>query len=324
MNIQLCSKFIFPFLWLLFFTKCADLLYQKEQEPDYFIELWGESYSIQNTIKLKLSNNNLDGHIPLEIGLLSNLVCLDLSNNQLSGKVPSEIIQLKKINYLNLSNNNFSGGVTDSLCNFFAEIDTFYFDEVVSLWGFCYMVNDSPEYIDLSHRGLEGSIPPEIGKLTNLCSLSLHNNQISGEIPPEIGNLINLNYLSLYNNQISGRIPPEIGNLINLNKLYLFNNQLSGEIPSSIGDLYQLNKLRLDNNYLEGIIPESLCQLTPYTDTLAIPDFGTGECCYYYDIRNITLNDNKLCRPYPSCFNFYVTIIASGTEHFLGSQNCER
>ena len=120
MNIQLCSKFIFPFLWLLFFTKCADLLYQKE--PDYFIELWGESYSIQNTTKLKLSNNDLDCPIPPEIGLLSNLVCLDLSNNQLSGKVPSEIIQLKKINYLNLSNNNFSGGVTDSLCIFFSEL----------------------------------------------------------------------------------------------------------------------------------------------------------------------------------------------------------
>jgi Leucine-rich repeat (LRR) protein len=39
---------------------------------------------------------------------------------------------------------------------------------------------------------LSGSIPPELGKLTNVVNLYLTNNQLSGSIPPELGNLTNL------------------------------------------------------------------------------------------------------------------------------------
>jgi len=34
--------------------------------------------------------------------------------------------------------------------------------------------------------------------LTNLTELRLHNNQLTGSIPPEIGNLTNLTYLNLW------------------------------------------------------------------------------------------------------------------------------
>ena len=46
--------------------------------------------------------------------------------------------------------------------------------------------------INLSYLQLTGEIPKEIGKLTNLQFLYLHNNQLTGEIPKEIGKLINL------------------------------------------------------------------------------------------------------------------------------------
>jgi hypothetical protein len=67
--------------------------------------------------------------------------------------------------------------------------------------------------------------------------LSLGSNQLTGSIPPEIGNLTNLTELYLFNNQLTGSIPSEIGNLTNLTKLMLSDNQLSGEIPQSICDL---------------------------------------------------------------------------------------
>ena len=43
--------------------------------------------------------------------------------------------------------------------------------------------------------------------------LNLYDNNLSGTIPPEIGNLTQLITLYLYENNLSGTIPPEIGNL---------------------------------------------------------------------------------------------------------------
>jgi Leucine-rich repeat (LRR) protein len=67
--------------------------------------------------------------------------------------------------------------------------------------------------------------------------LNLSSNQLTGSIPPEIGNLTNLEWLVLGSNELTGSIPSEIGNLTNLIILYLNNNQLTGEIPESICDL---------------------------------------------------------------------------------------
>ncbi len=44
---------------------------------------------------------------------------------------------------------------------------------------------------------MNGEIPPELGNLTNLTELNLHENLLSGEIPPHLGNLTNLQYLHL-------------------------------------------------------------------------------------------------------------------------------
>ena len=109
---------------------------------------------------------------------------------------------------------------------------------------------------------LSGSIPPEIGNLTNLGLLDLYSNQLSGSIPPEIGNLSNLTNIGLAFNQLSGNIPPEIGNLSNLYYLYFYSNQLSGNIPSEIGSLTNLRILWLDSNQLSGSIPSELGNLT--------------------------------------------------------------
>ena len=130
----------------------------------------------------------------------------------------------------------------------------------VELWGEWYDIESTTE-IDLWGQGLTGSIPPEIGCLTNLTDLRLYDNQLSGSIPPEIGSLTNLTFLKLSNNQFTGEIPPEIGNLTNLTNLYLANNQLSGEIPSEIGYLTSLTILSLHANQLTGEIPSEVCDM---------------------------------------------------------------
>jgi len=86
----------------------------------------------------------------------------------------------------------------------------------VELWGECYDIEETT-FLNLYNQGLTGSIPPEIGSLTNLTGLELSENRLTGEIPPELGNLTNLTYLWLSGNQLTGEIPQEVCGLIENN-----------------------------------------------------------------------------------------------------------
>tara|TARA_X000001036_G_scaffold308126_1_gene286770 strand:+ start:222 stop:932 length:711 start_codon:yes stop_codon:yes gene_type:complete len=185
----------------------------------------------------------------------------------------------------------------------------------VNLWGVDYSIENTAV---LNLRGLTGSIPSDIGNLTNLWNLNLGWNQLTGSIPPEIGNLTNLNYLNLNDNQLTGEIPSEIGNLTNLYHLDLSNNQLTGAIPSEIGNLTNLEWLDLSNNQLAGSIPsenmtnlrylylnsnqltgeipESICDLNVNWSSNDANGNPTGFRIY----------NNQLCPPYPYCIEDYV------------------
>ena len=114
----------------------------------------------------------------------------------------------------------------------------------------------------LEDKGLTGSIPPELGNLANLESLSLPFNQLTGSIPPELGDLADLKGLRLDDNQLTGSIPSSLGDLTNLEDLWLDANQLTGPIPSSLGNLTNLEAMYLTSNQLTGEIPSSLGNLT--------------------------------------------------------------
>ncbi len=114
----------------------------------------------------------------------------------------------------------------------------------------------------LDSNQLSGSIPPELGNLSQLSWLCLGSNQLSGSIPPELGNLSQLSYLFLGNNGLSGSIPSELGNLSQLSELDLGSNQLSGGIPLELGNLSQLSELYLQGNQLSGGIPSELGNLS--------------------------------------------------------------
>ena len=117
-----------------------------------------------------------------------------------------------------------------------------------------------PMYLD--NKRLTGSIPKELGNLSNLQRLYLDENQLTGTIPKELGNLSQLQGLYLGDNQLTGSIPKELGNLSNLQRLYLYNNQLTDSIPKELGNLSNLQWLYLDNNQLTGTIPKELDNLS--------------------------------------------------------------
>ena len=114
------------------------------------------------------------------------------------------------------------------------------------------------ESLVLEYNALRGGIPPELGNLSNLKDLWLKYNQLAGGIPPELGNLTSLERFTVINNHLTGSIPDTLGDLSNLQELWLGNNQLSGEIPTTFGKLSRLRELWLKNNLLTGSVPEEL------------------------------------------------------------------
>ncbi|XP_057424252.1 receptor-like protein EIX1 isoform X2 [Lotus japonicus] len=86
--------------------------------------------------KIDISNNNLKGEIPTEIGDLFELVSLNLSRNNLTGKIPSNIGKLASLDSLDLSRNQLLGSIPSSLSQI---------DRLAAL--------------DVSHNHLSGQIP---------------------------------------------------------------------------------------------------------------------------------------------------------------------
>ncbi|GER35967.1 leucine-rich repeat receptor-like protein kinase family protein [Striga asiatica] len=147
-------------------------------------------------------------------------------------------------------------------------------DEVAALANFKARITDDPSdasanwdpllvstCTNLGQQGLQGTLAPELGKLTNLETLLLNDNEFSGEIPKELGNLKSLTALLLQNNSLSGSIPYTLGNLKSLRNLRLQGNQLSGPIPAEFDNLKQILALDLSMNQLTGSVPKELASL---------------------------------------------------------------
>jgi len=155
--------------------------------------------------------------------------------------------------------------------------------------------------LTLKFKHLSGSIPPQIGDLTELRNLYINSSaanystdrrnsemlqssiiqpyetqidsfniyggyqNVSGSIPKEIGNLKKLKYLTLEALKLNGNIPKEIGNLKHLLTLNLTGNQLTGNIPVELMHLKKLKSLWLSLNRLTGNLPLEIKDLRNLT-----------------------------------------------------------
>ena len=54
---------------------------------------------------------------------------------------------------------------------------------------------------------MTGRIPPELGGLSKLRILNLHQNGLTGEVPSMLADLAALETLSLYENDLTGCVP---------------------------------------------------------------------------------------------------------------------
>lgn len=159
-------------------------------------------------------------------------------------------------------------------------------------------------YLDLSQNNLSGSIPAALFNLSTLQTLSLYNNQLSGTIPSSLGGASALTWLALNNNNLAGSIPEGLGNLTGLTTLLLQKNQLDGPIPSGLANLTQLNYLDLSQNMLAGTIPSGIGQLTQLTTLLLYNNQLSGPIPADIGGLNaltwLNLSENALSGPIPS------------------------
>jgi Leucine-rich repeat (LRR) protein len=82
---------------------------------------------------------------------------------------------------------------------------------------------------------------------------------MTGTIPTEIGLLTDLASVSITNSTLEGTIPTEFGELSGLRRLWLYSNELTGEIPAQLNQLAKLEVLEVHKNKLDGAMPQGIC-----------------------------------------------------------------
>uniref|UniRef100_A0A0E0LFR1 non-specific serine/threonine protein kinase n=2 Tax=Oryza punctata TaxID=4537 RepID=A0A0E0LFR1_ORYPU len=238
---------------------------------------------------LQLWDNNLTGNIPAGLGKNGRLKTLDLATNHLTGPIPPDLCAGRRLEMLVLMENGLFGPIPDSLgdcktltrvrlaknyltgpvpaglfnlpqANMVELTDNLLTGELPDVIG-----GDKIGMLLLGNNGIGGRIPPAIGNLPALQTLSLESNNFSGALPPEIGNLKNLSRLNVSGNALTGSIPDELIRCPSLAAIDLSRNGLSGEIPESITSLKILCTLNVSRNRLTGELPPEMSNMTSLT-----------------------------------------------------------
>ncbi|CDP11288.1 unnamed protein product [Coffea canephora] len=241
---------------------------------------------------LDISNMNLSGTLPPQLGNLSFLVSIDMSANNFHGELPHEFVGLRRLKLLNLSFNNLEG-------EFPPWIEIFNLSKLIVM--------------SLSLNQLSGNLPSTFGyRFPNLEELYLDLNYFSGALPSSISNSSKLRRVDFSYNKFTGPIPTSLGDLSLMELLNLSNNSLTSDSSSqelsfitSLTKCQYLSILDLNDNPLNGIIPNSISNLSTSLERLyaagckikgTIPD-GIGN---FRNLILLDLSNNELSGSLPA------------------------
>ena len=80
------------------------------------VDTWyGVTITGNRVTNLSITNNNMVGSLPSELGDLTAIIGLFLSDNEISGTIPASLSNLKEMWTLRLSHNNLTGTIPTSL-----------------------------------------------------------------------------------------------------------------------------------------------------------------------------------------------------------------
>jgi len=131
------------------------------------------------------------------------------------------------------------------------------------------------EFLELTNGGFYGTLPTELGLMTNLKFVFVSKNAIRGTIPSELGNL---NNLGMYSDErrLAGSFQSIKQLWLNLlvvlsEKVNFQHTLLSGDMPTQVCDLR-------DNGRLESLIANCRYSIDPYIAALASDESATVAC----------------------------------------------
>ncbi|KAL0908711.1 hypothetical protein M5K25_023217 [Dendrobium thyrsiflorum] len=124
--------------------------------------------------------------------------------------------------------------------------------------------------IQIGNQSLAGTLPPELGNLTELTRLELQNNRISGALPTLTG-LSKLQVLLLHNNLFSSIPSNFFSGLSSLTSVYLdYNPFKPWQIPASLCDAGGLVNFSANSANVSGSVPDFLATSFPSVNHLAL------------------------------------------------------
>jgi len=145
---------------------------------------------------LWMVKNNLRGSLPAELFLLSSLQSISMEKNPgLTAQIPSQLGLLSDLAVLFLDNNNHTGSGTYLSCGQKRKI----MPKFTCNWS------GEQLFYSSSLCWFLKKVPSELGALSYLEKVFLHNNKLTGSLPSEIGRLAALSYSNLEKNAFTGR-----------------------------------------------------------------------------------------------------------------------
>ncbi|TYH82249.1 hypothetical protein ES332_D02G046400v1 [Gossypium tomentosum] len=275
--------------------------------------------NLTNLKYLDLSRNRIESISNKGLNNLRNLKYLDLSHNNIESISNQDGTQLRLTNLeeLDLSTNLFRNNTISFLQGLsslksLTLSDNHYLQGSLDIEGLSNLTN--LKKLDLSGNQIESFQSFKDGgrklELTHLEELNLDGNQFNTSVFASLNKLSNLKSLSIHENQLKGSIDmKDLDAFINLRELDMSDNELKDfvihqelSVSSNVEELY-FDGSSLNTNILQGIgVFSSLKTLSLYDCGLIGPLPNQGWC----DLRNLEVLDvstNALEGMLPHCFS---------------------
>jgi len=215
---------------------------------------------------LDFSSNSLSGNLSSAVRSWTGLQVFKISvNTQLAGNIWQDVIPFwQQLEVLEVYATSLSGVLPTDLSQRQWKViragQTPVSGYLPSSWAYQAPHLEVISINTLTRNLVPQRFPLEWAFFSNLTLLELHaSGGIEGSIPPQIARLSKLEGLNLGTSKLTGTLPTELGLLTSLKVLKLAQTSLTGTIPSELSNISSLNYLEFQDTDLTGSVPLGLC-----------------------------------------------------------------